>query len=155
EAVSTVFARALERGGAVVQHRAFSPGEDLRDVDAVFLGVVPFFSVAGHYVNSMLLCLREAEQLGVPVVLYVDDWRFTQLVNNLRSILKGNPQLVKPFFDNRAHAELTRSLLPEMIAVIQRLQDEPWPVTLVPAFAWGDHAILGKQLPFSPDVVYA
>jgi hypothetical protein len=153
EVVSDVFARALRDGGHDVEHREYQPGEDLTQYNVVFLGLVPFFSVAGQYVLPAMLCLASAEKAGVPVVAYVDDWRFWQSFNNLRSIRKNPQQLVKPFFDNRALVREARDDLAPFTAIIDRLMDQPWPVTVAPAYRWGDHARLKAMLQSSPDVV--
>ena len=41
-----------------------------------------------------------------------------------------------------------------LMAVTQRLHEKPWPLTIVPAFSWGDHSILGDRLKMSADVEY-
>jgi len=150
EIVSDVFARALRDGGAEVEHRTYVPGEDLRQYDVVFLGLVPFFSVAGHFVIPAMHCLASAEAAGVPLVFYVDDWRFYQFYNNLRSIRKNPLQLVKSFFDGREMIGEARENLDFYSAVVDRLSDKPWPLTVAPAYAWGDHAKLAGLLQSSP-----
>jgi hypothetical protein len=155
EAVSTVFARGLRLAGAEVDHAAFSAIKSPGEYDAILLGLVPFYSVAGHFVNSALFCLSYALDHGIPLVVYVDDWRFYQLFSNLKSIGKNPQQLVKPFFKGRdMHAEAVEDL-DNLAALVDMLHTKPWPVTLVPAFSWGDHARLKAQLLNSPDVVFA
>jgi hypothetical protein len=150
EIVSDVFARALRDGGCEVEHRVYELGEDLRRYDVVFLGLVPFFSVAGHYVLPAMRCLEAAEAAGVPLVFYVDDWRFYQFYNNLRSIRKNPLQLVKSFFDGRAMVDEAREHLDEYTTIVDRLSEKPWPLTIAPAYAWGDHAKLASLLQSSP-----
>jgi hypothetical protein len=154
EAVSTVFARGLALAGADVEHRPYSLGENVTEFDAVFLGLVPPFSVAAHFANSALLCLRDAEKAGVPVVIYIDDWHFYQLFSNLKSILKNPLQLVKPFFAGRDLHSYTAEHLDELTAVVERLHTQPWPVTVVPAFTWGDHDKFAAELKLSADVIF-
>jgi hypothetical protein len=155
EPVSAVFAHGLQLTGAEVEHRPFAPGEDLRAFDAVFIGVVPFYSIAGQFVNTALMCLMKARATGVPVVFYVDDWRFTQLFSNLKSIAKNPQQLIKPFFEGRDQHEFAAAHLSLFERQVEDLHLRDWPVTLVPAFSWGDHAKLSAALTSSPDVVFA
>jgi hypothetical protein len=154
EAVSTVFANGLRLAGAEVEHRVCQLGEDLTGFDVVFLGIVPPFSVAAHFTNSALLCLREAEKNGVPVVIYIDDWHFYQLFSNFKSIVKNPAQLIKPFFSGRDLHEYATENLSELAAVVERLHTQPWPVTVVPAFTWGDHAKFAAELKLSDDVIF-
>ena len=149
EIVSDVFARVLRDANVIVEHREYRLGEDLHEYDLVLLGLVPFYSVAGHYTLPAMRCWDAAEKSGVPIAVFVDDWRFWQFFNNIRSIQKNPLQLIKPFFDGRALVNEAREDLDPYIAMVERIANEPWPLTIAPAYAWGDHEKLASMFQLS------
>lgn len=149
EHVSDLWAKALRAGGAQVEHRTVEPGESLTDYDVVLVGLIPPNSIANRYLYTAFDIIARARQSGCGLVLYVDDWRFGQIVNGVR-VVQRNPD--KRLFDNAMFKNLFardwaidqgRALI---VAVLNALQERPWPTTVIPAFAWGDHTKL-PELP--------
>jgi hypothetical protein len=157
EPVSDLYVKALRKAGAEVEHRQWQLGEDPTEYDALMIGQVPFFSIASNSLYHALDAIASAEEQGVPWLTYLDDWRFTQLFSNLATHLRHPHQLTKPFFKSRVsydwacQPEVTERLM----RVTQRLAESAWPITIVPAFTWGDHSIFSKRLTMSPEVICA
>lgn len=150
EPVADLFVKALRHGGHVVDQRPYDiVNDEAAEYDHVVVGLIPALSIAGKHVNSALMAIHDAESHNVPLTIFVDDWRFPRLVTNLGTCERMPHQLVKPFFANRAHHELSK--LPENHAILQgvitRLKDEKWPPTVIPAYSWGDHEKLASKLP--------
>lgn len=156
EPVADLLVKALRRlGHHYVDHRVVAAGEPLEGrYDAVLLGIVPFFSIASHYLYPALHVLGEARRLHLPVVLYVDDWNFGQLIANLKTHVRMPWQLTKPFFQGRHDRNWAVDHAAELMDQVTFLLREPWPPLVIPTFTWGEHDRLGDLLPNAGDVTY-
>jgi hypothetical protein len=154
EPVAALLVKALRAAGHGVDHRVVGAAERLDGYDAVLVGLVPFFSIASHHLYPALHVLSEARRTGRPIVLYVDDWGFSQLIANLGTHLRQPHQLTKEFFKGRLNRDWALSHEAELMEVVRWLGEDPWPPLLVPTFRWGNHEKLGNLLPNAHDVTY-
>lgn len=146
EHVSDLWVKALRAGGAQVEHRTVQAGEDLTGYDVVLVGLIPPNSIANRYLYTAFDVISRARRSGCGLVLYVDDWRFGQITHGVK-VVKNNP--TKRLFNNQMFKNLWNrdwAITPEgqvtIVSVLDALHERPWPVTLVPAFTWGDHTKL-------------
>lgn len=156
EPVADLFVKALRHAGHDVTQAPFHyfNGAQITDWDAIVVGVVPPLSIAGKYVNNALLAIAAAEKHGVPLTLFVDDWRFPRFVTNLGTCSRLPHHLTKEFFDHRPGWSWSQDPANQarLVAVVNRLRDETWPPIIIPAYGWGDHVKLTSKLPHLGEV---
>jgi hypothetical protein len=140
-AVVDLYAAALRWAGHTVDHRAWTPGDDLTQYDAAIIGIVPFNSIAARHVYVVCDVIGRARQSGCGLVFMVDDWNFMTLRTSVRSINKDTQRLFTTI-KGRTYREWAET--PDgraMIDLVMNAMDtRPWPATLFPAFSWGDHS---------------
>lgn len=145
EHVSDLWIKALRAGGAEVEHRRVEPNEPLSGYDIALIGLVPPNSIAARYLYTTLDVIARARQSGCGLVFYVDDWRYYAIMNGLR-VMSKNPRrrlIETKLFENFWCRDWAISDgWQTMCYMLECLRDLPWPVTLIPAFTWGDHAKL-------------
>lgn len=158
EPVADLFVKALIAAGHAVWHRDISPGpvgeKTLDHFDVVFVGIVPPLSIASKHLHGALWTIAEAERRHLPLAFFLDDWAFPSLITKLGTCSRGPHHLVKPFFASRPNHEWAVAHLSELHAVIDRLLYLEWAPTVIPAFTWGDHSILGNRLPMAHQIEY-
>lgn len=154
QTITQMYKDALRHAGHDVIHDAFdgSPGLDLVvRCDAIMVGLSPLSSVTSHHMYYALHAITVAQNHGIPLTLYVDDWKYPAIVPSLEAVLKRPDTLVKDFFAKRPgwgyyKVPKYRDIL---VSAVDRLVNQEWPPTVFPAFAWGDH---GKLLTHTPRV---
>lgn len=160
EHVSELWKKALQAGGAEVDHRRAEPNEDLSGYDVALVGLVPPNSIAARYLYTALDVIARARASGCGLVFYVDDWRFYAVTRGVKAMAK-NPvkRLVETsMFDKFWHRDWAVSDgWPRMVETLISLRDQPWPTTLVPAFTWGNPELMPtlptvRQVAIDPSV---
>jgi hypothetical protein len=137
-----------------VEHRLAEIGEVITDYDAVFVGLVPPLSIASHYLYAALNTIHQCETQGIPLILYVDDWAFPSMIGKLKTAVKNPEHLTKPFFERRYGHEWAVVHRDLLVGVLERLLEQTWPPTVIPAFTWGDHQVLQDRLPMVQRAVF-
>lgn len=152
--------RALRDLGHTVEQREVPPQDDMQGIDLLLVGLCPPLSIAGHYTFLSLHALGRAWSSGIPTALYVDDWRFTQMISQYRTINKNPDRLFEPLpMQGRHSSEWARGIARKGIEavadVIYKATNVPdsaqWPPVWVPKFGWGADGknAVGHQLPTS------
>lgn len=153
DSVSSLFAEIFRKAGCVVDHRPPVPEEPLEDYDLVLVGLSPLLSLNTTYKYGALDVLRRAEALD-RLVLYIDDWQFKSLHGQYATVLRKPDAFTKDFFSYKRDHAWAVAHNAELIETVRRLQDEPWPMTLVPAFTWGDRSHFDRHLAWAPRRTY-
>jgi hypothetical protein len=134
--------------GCEVDHRSVAPDEDLNDYDVAVVGIAPPLGLATDWLYPVLSLIDRAKWYGVKLVFFVDDWHFTNSKSQFGTINRyGAAQLVKPFFGRRKYYDWARVHVDELLETCRLLYETEWPVTLVPAFTWGNRGPLERYLP--------
>lgn len=143
--VLDLYARALREAGHEVHHRVWTPGDDLTSYDVALVGLVPFNSIAARHVYTVCDVIYRARGAGVGLLFAVDDWGFEKIHGAARSLSKDVPKRLFTTIKGRTDRDWAEGPgLPMIEACVQALATRPWPLTLVPAFPWGDHEKLGR-----------
>lgn len=143
--VLDLYTRALREAGHQVVHRVWTPGDKLEVYDIAIVGLVPFNSIAARHVYTVCDVIYRARGCGVGLLFAVDDWGFEKIHAGARSLGKDVRTRMFTTIKGRTDREWGETEgLPMIEACVQALATRPWPVTLVPAFPWGDHERLGK-----------
>jgi hypothetical protein len=123
--------------------------EEALESDVVIVGLVPFLSVAGHYVYPVLNLISRAEAAGVRLIFAVDDWQYPRISDNLLTVGRGLHRLVREaVFKGRPGWDwATGEGASDVEKLVERLMLRPWPEVIYPAFGWGRHHLLGVRLP--------
>lgn len=151
EHVSDLWAKALCAGGAEVNHARIEAGHPLDGYDVVLVGLIPPNSIANKYIYTACDVIARARMSGCGLVFYVDDWRFGQIIHGVKVVAsKPDRRLFdNELFKNLHEREWAVTAGRDVIKVVlDALNERPWPVTLIPAFTWGDHG----RLPDLPTV---
>ena len=154
DTISSLLATVLEASGFAVQHRKAEVTEDLSQFDLVVVGLAPLNSLNTLNIFSALWAVGEAERLGIPLAISIDDWAFKKLRGGYAGVLKDPASLTKPFFEFKKDFAWAKEHNDELIEVVLRLVDREWPKLLVPAFTWGDFDLLKKNLSWAPEQLY-
>lgn len=123
---------------------------ELHQYDAVFIGIAPPLGMNAGYSPASLHTYIDARKLDIPVVLFQDDWRIEAIELNFDT-----------FSSERRILDLLRVSQHYRKAGWERLADNPkeveellylwatedFPLTLMPAFGWGDFskAVVGSR----------
>lgn len=138
---------ALQRGGHEVEFRDPVIGEPLDGFDVALIGMAPFLSTTSDRLFLALDVIERAAREGCRLAMYVDDWNFTRLTSQLQTVVKyDGKHLVRPFFASRKAFEWGCERRELMTAVCRGLHEKTWPVTVIPAFTWGNHEKLVEKL---------
>lgn len=162
--VIAMLIRAMRELGHTVEQREPLPNDTLEGIDLLMVGLVPPLSIAGHFTYLSLGALSRAWATGVPTALYVDDWRFTQMISQWKTIHGKPDRLFEPVpMQGRHSSEWARGIARKPLeavceimynATAEKLNN--WPPVFVPRFGWGKDGKLavGHQLPTTRLVHY-
>jgi SAM-dependent methyltransferase len=152
--VIDLYVACLRWAGHEVDHREWTPGEDLSVYDVAIVGQIPWNSINARHVYTVCDVIGRARASGTGLVFAIDDWQFRQIHQSVRSLNKNSDRLFTSVKGrtNREWAEGEGR--PMVDAVLNAMATRPWPTTLVPAFEWGDHQLLKPDGIPSSKIVY-
>ena len=137
--VAELFAQILEDGGCEVEHRRAMPDEDISSYDLILCGQISLAALGSTYLYGALDVVSRARENGCGLMFYIDDWQTHNLITSLKTINKDSNRLVRESLGSaRADLEWARAHVDRIFPVAQALLHNPWPITLVPKFTWGD-----------------
>lgn len=144
--VPSLYADCLRWAGHEVDHREWTVGEDLSKYDVALLAHIPWNSINARHVYTICDVIARARESDVGMVFMVDDWQFRGIHQSVKSLNKDSNRLFTSVKGrtNREWAEFGPGR-PMVDAVLNAMATRPWPTTLVPAFEWGDHALLKPE----------
>lgn len=137
-------------GHEVTQRAVGIADEDALGHDVLIVGLVPYLSVAGHHVFPVIDLLDRAERAGKRVLLYVDDWQYPRVLDNLMTVARGPHRLTREtMFSGRPGYGWATDPLGQAAVDrhLERMLTRPWSPVIYPAFAWGNHRLLAGHLP--------
>lgn len=141
--VLDLYVKCLEWAGHEVDHREWTVGDDLTKYDVALIGHIPWNSINARHVYTVCDVIGRARESGMALVFMVDDWQFRGIYQSVKSLNKDSNRLFTSVKGrtSREWAEFGPGR-PMVDAVLNAMATRPWPLTLVPAFEWGDHALL-------------
>lgn len=144
--VLDLYVACLRWAGHEVDHREWTPGDDLSRYDVALVGHIPWNSINARHVYTVCDVIGRAHENGVGLVFMVDDWQFRGVYQSVKSLNKDSNRLFTSVKGrtNREWAEFGPGR-PMVDAVLDAMATRPWPTTLVPAFEWGDHSLLQPE----------
>lgn len=121
--------------------------EFLDSFDSVVVGVSPITSLSANYCYgglSTIARLWESNKL----TLLIDAPQVSQLEASFRTISANPERLTKDFYVNRKGFQLasTENVRKSLLAAVDRLLNEVWPVTIYPSLPWKDDTSVHSQL---------
>lgn len=135
-----LYARALREGGHTVDHRVWTPGDDLTIYDVAIVGLVPFNSIAARHVYTVCDVIYRARSSNVGLLFAVDDYNFKKIKIAASSLSKDVATRLFTTIKGRTDREWGETAgLPMIEACVTALATRVWPTTIIPAFTWGDH----------------
>lgn len=144
--VPQLYTECLRWAGHEVDHREWTVGEDLTKYDVAMIAHIPWNSINARHVYTICDVIGRAKQSGVGLVFMVDDWQFRGIHQSVKSLNKDSNRLFTSVKGrtNREWAEFGPGR--QMVDfVLNAMAEHTWPTTLVPAFEWGDHALLRPE----------
>jgi len=137
--VADLFAEVLRDGGCEVDHRRAMPDEDISGYDLILCGQISLSALGSTYAYGALDVVARAKENGCGLMFYIDDWQTHNLITSLKTINKDSNRLVRESLGSaRADLPWARANVDKIFPVAQALLHNPWPITLVPKFTWGD-----------------
>lgn len=155
EPVTDLIVKGLRTAGVDARYGIWQLSDTATRYDGIAVSFLAPSSVASLYLYHALDAIAAAEEAGVPWVAIIDDWRIGGIYASFQGVLKDPRSLVKPFFKGRSGYAWALDHQTRLLKVVDRLVNHPWPTTIVPAFAWGNHKILANILSWSPDISFA
>lgn len=111
--------------------------EHLSQYDSVVVGLTAPTSITAYRLYGALSVIDKASKV-TNVKYLVDAPEPHRLWNGIRAVVQNPDDLVKDFYSRRS--EFSEAIIPEnkkrLQSVIERLYQEPWEDTIVPAFPW-------------------
>lgn len=138
----------LRDAGHEVDHVAPTPATSVDGYDVVMVGMASPTQLPSSHTFGAITVIGRAQYAGVPVVCWVDDWALHRARDGFKEVAVNHPEnLTKPRFSDRPGYAWALDNKTWLTSVVERLYHDGWPVTLVPAFTWGDHVALAGRVP--------
>ena len=155
QAAVNIYADALRWAGHTVDHREWTPGDDLSVYDVAIVGQIPWNSINARHVYTVCDVIGRARISGTGLVFAVDDWQFRQIHQSIRSLNKDSGRLFTSV-KGRTHREWAETGEGRQMVdvVLNAMANNPWPTTLLPAYEWGDRSLLKPEGIPTRELVY-
>ncbi|AKJ72594.1 hypothetical protein PP301_gp056 [Gordonia phage GMA2] len=120
----------------------------LKETDLLVMGISPMIAVGSRYLYGALDAIGKARATNTPMLWFISDWQVGLLTSAVRTILNGPHRLTKSFMRHRTDFLWAQHHEAELLRVVQAMNDNPWPATMIPAHPWrNDMPLISKNIP--------
>ena len=121
--------------------------KDLKDYDLVLVGLAPVNSLGARWAAAACGLIAKCWREGVPVMVFVDDWKVREAQAGLRRFHHHPDKLLEYVgrIQNTKYVPWIRDNVDLVLEAIHRMHDDVWPPALTCLFPWGNHDMIREK----------
>lgn len=149
------YAAALRELGHVVEFRAVTPGEALKEYDRVVVGITALNKISARYVLGGVWALRQILRGECRGFAYLEDWQVGACFSGFRLLAKSDHHFYKPM-PEREHCQMVLNSLRlrDSIRVAVEMLAERFTIQVLFGLTdGGDAGLLTKKTPLDSQCV--